>query len=86
MTTTVTPNRGGEIDQRIELLHVAGPRDGEEARDGELSGRATIAERDLPPLDNARFILIRSPGFRGISAGAITSQLTRDVVISRCNA
>jgi hypothetical protein len=33
-----------------------------------------------------RFVLTRSPGFRGMSAGAITWQLTRGVVICRCNA
>ena len=33
-----------------------------------------------------RFVFTRSPGFRGISAGATTSQLTRDVVTCRCNA
>jgi hypothetical protein len=29
---------------------------------------------------------MRSPGFRGTSAGAITWQLTRAVAICRCNA
>ena len=33
-----------------------------------------------------RFVFTRSPGLRGISAGATTSQLTRDVVTCRCNA
>jgi hypothetical protein len=46
----MTPNGGGQIRQRIELLHVAGLRDGEETGHGELAGRAAIAEGDLPPL------------------------------------
>jgi len=33
-----------------------------------------------------RFVFTRSPGLRGTNAGAITWQLTRAVVIWRCNA
>jgi hypothetical protein len=33
-----------------------------------------------------RFVLMRSPGFRGINAGAMTSHAIRSVVICRCSA
>ena len=45
-------NRGGQIGERIELLHLARARDRQQPGDGELAGLAAIAEHDLAPLHN----------------------------------
>src|SRR2546427_6139204 len=43
-------NRGGQIDECIELLQLTGASHGEESGDGEFAVRATVAKHDLAPL------------------------------------
>ena len=47
----MTSNRRGEIRERVQLLELAGPRDGEQPRDGKFSVGTACAEHDFPPLD-----------------------------------
>ena len=47
----MTPNRRREIRERVELLELAGPGDGEQPCNGELSVSAACAEHDLSPLN-----------------------------------
>ena len=47
---------------------------------------AAIGWQLTPGAIARRFVFTRSPAFRGISAGATTSQLTRDVVTCHCRA
>ena len=47
----MTVNRGGEVDERIELLQLARAGHGQQACDGEFPLRAAIPKHDLAPLD-----------------------------------
>jgi hypothetical protein len=44
-------NRGCEVDKRVHLLQLAGPRHRQEAGHRALAFVAAIAKHDLPPLD-----------------------------------
>ena len=44
-------NRGREVGERTQLLHLAGTCARQQAGDGDLAGGAAIAEHDFPPLD-----------------------------------
>ena len=46
----MTLNRGGQIGEHIELLHLAGAHHREQPGHGQLARRAPRAEHDLPPL------------------------------------
>src|SRR5450759_5194077 len=46
----MTDNRCGEIGQNVETLKVAGFGDGQQARCGQFSIGAAVAEADLAPL------------------------------------
>ena len=41
---------GGQVDERVELLELAGARDGEQALDGAFAGLTSCPEHDFPPL------------------------------------
>jgi hypothetical protein len=54
-------------------------------------GGCTVVSKPARPNSTSfrasrRFVFTRSPGFRGIRAGAMTSHCTRGVVICRCSA
>lgn len=51
MTTTVTVRGGREVDEGVELLQLAGPRQGQRARHGQFA-RAATGSRD--PVGPAR--------------------------------
>lgn len=50
LTTTVSANHGGQMSERIELLHLARARHRQQTGDSEHSGLAPIAKHDLAPL------------------------------------
>ena len=52
MTPTMVINRGGEIDERVELLQLVPAGDGQQPGDGDLSAVAARAKHDFPPLDS----------------------------------
>lgn len=51
MTTAVTADGGGEVEERVELLQLARAGDGEQTLHRPLAVVASIAEHDLAPLD-----------------------------------
>ena len=50
-------NRGRQIGERAQLLHLARARDGQQTRHRELAILAPVPKHDLAPLHNAPFIL-----------------------------
>jgi hypothetical protein len=51
VTATMRDDRRCQVCEGAQLLHLAGTRDREQARDGELALGAAIPKHDLPPLD-----------------------------------
>jgi hypothetical protein len=51
VTPTMRANRGPEVGERAQWLHLGGRYDRREAGDGDLAGGGAVAEHDLPPLD-----------------------------------
>ncbi len=49
MTTTMSANRGGQVDEDVELLQLAGARDGEQPLHSPFALVATRATTGLPP-------------------------------------
>lgn len=50
MSATMGSEGGRQVHQRVEVLELTGPHDGQQAFDGPLTFIAPSAKHDLPPL------------------------------------